>query len=204
MAARAARIALFGGTFDPIHLGHLIAAEEAYQQLGVDTVIFVPTGQPWLKQERAITPAHHRLAMLQLATARYAEFEVSDLEVRRPGPTYTVDTLEEVHRLWGPELHCFFILGWDALRDLPRWKEPHRLLQLCTLAVLPRPDGAPAWTELEAALPGLSQRVHHLSMPMVGISSSDIRRRVAEGRSIRFLVPEAVEGYIREHRLYRS
>jgi len=134
-------IGILGGTFDPIHIGHLILAVEARVQLRLDEVLFVPAGQPWLKVERNITPAFHRVEMVRRAIASNPYFKLCTLEVERPGPSYTVDTLMALRDMQGAEANFFFILGRDTLADLPSWKEPNRLLQICHLVVAPRSLG---------------------------------------------------------------
>jgi len=196
------RLGVLGGTFDPVHVGHLLLAEEASEQLGLERVLFVPAGQPWRKAGRRISKAEHRLAMLRLAAEDNPEFEVSDLEVARPGPSYTGETLASI-RVEHKDAEIFFIMGEDALADLPNWRDPDRILELAMLAVARRPgstigEGCP---ELVAIAPG---RVVWLSMPTVGISASDIRERVQKGLSVRYRVPAAVDAYIREHKLYKD
>ncbi|MBF6601156.1 MAG: nicotinate-nucleotide adenylyltransferase [Dehalococcoidia bacterium] len=192
------RVGVLGGTFDPVHIGHLILAEQAHAGLELDLVLFMPAGEPWRKADRAITPAEHRLAMLRLAIAGNDAFGVSDIELRRPGPTYTADTLET---LAGERLddQFWFIVGADALADLPNWHEPERIVRHVKLAVAPR-DGAPG---IAAADPRLRDRVESFAMPRVEISSSEIRGHVGAGRSIRYLVPDAVRTYIERERLYQ-
>jgi nicotinate-nucleotide adenylyltransferase len=197
------RLGILGGTFDPPHVGHLILAEEARTRLQLERVLFVPAGDPWRKAGQEITPAEHRLAMVRLMLASDPYFEVSTLEVERQGPSYTVDTLEALHRQYGQGLELYFILGEDALHDLPNWKEPARIASLAWLAVAPRPPER-GWTsaDLEAATPGLSERVVPLPMPTIDISSTALRERARAGLSLRYLVPLDVEEYIRRHDLY--
>ena len=197
------RLGVLGGTFDPPHVGHLILAEEARTRLQLEKVLFVPAGDPWRKASQEITPAEHRLAMVRLMLASDPYFEVSTLEVERQGPSYTVDTLEALHQQCGPGLELYFILGEDALHDLPNWKEPARIVSLAWLAVVPRPPER-GWTsaDLEAAAPGLSQRVVRLPMLTIDISSTALRERARAGLSLRYLVPLGVEEYIRRHGLY--
>lgn len=194
---------VLGGTFDPVHLGHLIIAQEASYRLGLERVLFLPAGQPWLKEGRPITPAHHRLEMLRRAIAGDPAFALSTLEVERPGPSYTVDTLPLLKREARGEL--YFILGLDSLADLPRWHQPERLIRLCRLVGMPRPGYSSLdLAALERAIPGVGERVVLLPDPEIGISATEIRGRVARGQPIRYLVPEAVEGYIREQGLYAA
>jgi len=194
---------LLGGTFDPVHLGHLILAQEARERLGLGQVLFMPAGRPWMK-DRTITPAPHRLAMLQLALEDNLAFAVSRIETDLPGSSYTADTLACLSGEM-PGERLFFLLGWDALEDLPRWKDPERVLALAELVVFPRLGcPAPDLPGLERLLPGVGKRVHLLEGPIIQISSTEVRRRVREGLSIRYLVPRAVEQYILEKGLYKE
>ena len=196
-------IGVFGGTFDPIHLGHLTIAEEVRIELGLAQVLFVPAGQPWLKADRSITPAAHRLEMLSLAITGNPHFAISTIEVDRSGPSYTVDTIAALKRHLGEEVKLFFLLGSDALAELPQWKEPSCLVQMCQLVAFSRPGVALSSLEwLESAIPGISQCISFVEVPQIDISATQIRNRVAQGASIRQLVPQAVERYILEQRLY--
>ncbi|MEE9203027.1 MAG: nicotinate-nucleotide adenylyltransferase [Dehalococcoidia bacterium] len=195
-------VGVLGGTFDPVHTGHLIIAQEVALELGLELVYFIPVGQPPLKQG-PVTPAAHRLEMLRLALAGNDSFHLSTLEVERPGPSYTVDTLRELGRSEGREV--LLILGWDAVADLPRWSRPQELLTLSRIAAVPRPGTPePDVDGLEKALPGLRERLRLLSGPVIDISASEIRRRVARGLPVHHLLPPAVEQYIREQGLYRE
>jgi len=197
------KIGVLGGTFDPVHSGHLKVAEEVTAGLNLDEVIFMPAGQPWLKADNLISPAEHRLEMVRLALSGKDNFKLSTMEIERAGPTYTVDTMAELERQLGPEDELFFILGWDNLTQLPQWHEPSRLIKLCRLVAVPRVGYPPPdLASLEAAIPSLSQRVILLDEPRIDVNASEIRQRVRDGLSIRNLVPEAVEGYIKEHGLY--
>jgi nicotinate-nucleotide adenylyltransferase len=199
------KIGVLGGTFDPIHLGHLKVAEEVTARLNLSEIIFMPAGQPWLKAHNIISSAEHRLEMVRLAIAGRPAFKLSTMEIERAGPTYTVDTLAELGRQLGPGQELFFILGWDNLTQLPEWREPSRLIKLCQLVAVPRVDYPPPdLKSLESALPGLTQRVILLDEPRIDISASEIRRRVGRGLSIHHLVPEPVDEYIRQHKLYLS
>ena len=196
---------ILGGTFDPIHKGHLAVAEEVRTRLNLDVVTFIPVGQPWRKAGNPILPAEYRVAMLCLAIADRPSFRVSTIEMDREGPSYTLDTLEELlsGRNNGDEI--FFIVGWDSLADLPNWKAPERIVRICHLVAVPRPGCLPPdLISLETSVPGISERVILLDGPEVDVSASQIRERVARGLSISGLVPEAVEQYIREHGLYRA
>jgi nicotinate-nucleotide adenylyltransferase len=196
------RLGVLGGTFDPAHLGHLILGEVARQELALDRVVFVPAGQPWRKDGREIAPGADRLQMLRLATEGNPAFEVSMLEIDRPGPSYTEVTLKALQDE-NPGAELFFILGGDALTDFPHWHDPQRIAQLATLAVAKRGDAALA-AEAEVGLPGVHARLCHLRMPRVDINATAIRENVREGRSIRYLVPDAVAAYIKERGLYRA
>ena len=193
---------ILGGTFDPIHMGHLILAEEARAQLKLDEVLFVPTGQPWLKAERSITPAFHRVEMVRRAIANNSCFKLCTLEIERPGPSYTVDTLLALGEELGTEGNFFFILGRDTLADLSLWKEPNKLIQMCRLVVAPRVNQSLDLNSLEASVRGIKGSIIQLDMPAIGISSSAIRQRIPQGLSIRYLVPDDVEKYIAEQGLY--
>jgi nicotinate-nucleotide adenylyltransferase len=194
-------VGILGGTFDPIHIGHLVVAEEARIKLGFDEVLFVPAGRPWLKLDRNITPAVHRVEMVRRAIADNPHFKLSTLEVERPGPSYSVDTLTMLKKQMGSEASLFFVLGRDTLAELPLWKEPKKLVQLCRLVVAPR-LGSKDLKHLKTEIPGLLDKVIQLDMPVIGISSSEIRQRIAQGLAIRYLVPAAVEKYITEHKIY--
>ena len=197
------RIGILGGTFDPIHLGHLAIAEAALDELALDRIILVPAGRPWLKSDQQVTPADHRLAMTQLAVQDRLGLEVSTIEVDRPGPTYTVDTLTELRRDLGSQVDLYLILGMDSIRELHRWREPERLFDLCTVVAVSRPDSVDISTaEVEREFPTARGRIRTIRGPMLDISATDIRARVAEGRPISDCVPPPVERYIRRHDLY--
>ena len=204
VSTRRTSVGVFGGTFDPVHLGHLILAEEARCALGLERLLLVPAAQPWRKSERAVTPAHHRLAMLRLAVEGDPYFDVSTVEIERGGPTYTVETLAALRAELGLEAELFFILGQDALLDMPHWRDPAGILRLARLGVAARGGRLSAdLTALEPVLPGIGGRVAAVPMPRIEVSSTEIRRRVREGGSIRFFVPPPVAAYIAEHGLYR-
>jgi len=197
------RLGVLGGTFDPVHRGHLMMAEEARVTLGLARVLLVPAGRPMSKPGRRVTAARHRLAMVRLAADGLPWLAVSAMEVERPGPSYTVDTITALRTQYGPDVEIFFILGWDSLVQLPAWHEPDRLVSLCRLVAVPRPGQVqPDVRELERAIPGISERVVFLDRPCVDISASAIREAVGRGEPVDHLVPETVAGYIREHRLY--
>jgi len=194
-------IGVLGGTFDPIHMGHLVVAEEARIKVGLNEVLFVPAGQPWVKLDRNITPAAHRVEMVRRAIAGSPYFRLCTLEVERPGPSYTVDTLTMLREQLGSEASLFFILGRDTLAGLHLWKEPKKLVQLCRLVVAPR-LGSKDLKHLETEIPGLLDKVIQLDMPVIGVSSSGIRQRIAQGLSVRYLVPVDVEKYITKQKIY--
>jgi len=197
------KIGVLGGTFDPIHLGHLIVAEEARARLNLTQTLFVPAGQPWLKTNNVISPTEHRVEMIRLAIADKPYFKLSTMEIERPGPTYTVDTIAALKSQLSLGDELFFILGWDNLIQLPQWREPSRLIKMCHLVAVPRVGyPTPDLTSLEAAIPGLSQSVILLEEPRIDINASVIRQRVAQGLSISHLVLEPVERYIKQHKLY--
>ncbi|HYK94870.1 MAG TPA: nicotinate-nucleotide adenylyltransferase [Candidatus Dormibacteraeota bacterium] len=196
---RRTSVGLMGGTFDPIHVGHLAIAEEARDALGLDRIVFVPAGQPPHKPSGAVTAAEHRVAMVELAIAGNAAFELSRTEVDRPGLSYTVDTVEAL----AAEADLTVILSVETFAELPAWHEPERLFAAARLAVVPRegyPAPDPAW--LSATFPGREDRVTYLEGPRLGLSSTALRARVAAGRSIRYLVPDAVGAYIAANHLY--
>jgi nicotinate-nucleotide adenylyltransferase len=196
------RLGLYGGTFDPIHLGHLILAEQCREACGLDRVWLIVAGSPPHKPGGR-TPVGHRLEMVRIAIAGHPAFAASDIEAKRPGPHYSVETLESIRREH-PDDDLFFLIGADSLADLPTWREPERIARLATIVVVNRPG----IEEVDPArLPDFGPGSHPLawvSIPPVGIASSDLRRRLAEGRSIRYMVPRGVEAYIEAHGLYRD
>ena len=197
------KVGILGGTFDPVHNGHLVIAEAVKAHLNLDEVIFIPAGQPWLKADRPISPVKHRLAMLRLALAGKTHFKISATEIERVGPSYTVDTVEELKRRLG-KAELYFILGWDSLATLPRWHDAPRLIRLCTLVAVHRPGfPQPDLKPMEISVPGVSRRVIFMTEPCVATSATDIRKRVKKGEDISSLVPEAVAKYIFEHGLYQ-
>jgi nicotinate-nucleotide adenylyltransferase len=200
---------ILGGTFDPIHVGHLAMAEAVREILGLEQVLFVPTGIPVHKPGRPISPATDRAAMVAVAIAHNPAFVLSRVEVDRPGPSYAVDTLELLtHDIaTGPAdpPDLTFILSAEAYAGLPTWKRPERVLELCRMAVVPRPGAARADpSSMDRAVPGALARTVLVEAPLLDISASAIRDRVATGRSIRYLVPDAVIAYIGDHGLYET
>jgi len=211
-----ARKAIFGGSFNPIHLGHLLMADEMLERLALDRVVFVPAAAPPHKPAAGLAPAEHRYEMVRLAVAGHAGFEMSDLELRRPGPSFTVDTVEA---LAGRGDELFLLIGSETFLDLLSWRQPRRIVELARLVVVPRtgsafdPESAAAQKVLreigaerfvgadDPLTPTTVVVVHAASLP---ISASDLRGRAAQGRSLAFRVPEAVSAYIGRHRLYRG
>jgi len=198
------RVGVFGGTFDPIHIGHLVSAEEARVELKLERVVFVPAGLPPHKLDHVMSLVEHRLAMVELAIASNPHFAVSRVDIDRFGPCYTVDTIELLRDEWGPGVEIYFIMGSDSLLDILTWHNPRRLIRLCRFAVVSRPGYQVDLDELDALLPGLASRVQMLNAPELAISSTNIQRRVREGLSIKYQVPEAVEDYIHQHGLYQN
>ena len=199
------KIGMLGGTFDPVHLGHLRIAEHIRVQLDLAEVLFLPAGQPQLKESDVISPAAHRLQMLRLAIADNPHFKLSTIEIDRTGPSYSVDTVAELRGQLGAGDELFFILGWDSLAQLHRWREPARLVGMCHVVVVPRPGyPSPDLEALEGVIPGVSQRVVVMDKPLIDISATEIKDRAARGLSISHLVPEPVDEYIRQHKLYLS
>jgi nicotinate-nucleotide adenylyltransferase len=195
---------ILGGTFDPIHMGHLLLAETAREALELQRVLFVPVADPPHKQQRHITPAHHRQAMVELALKGNSRFELCLVDLERPGPHYSTDMVRLVRKRFdiGPDA-CYFIIGGDSLQDLPGWHRPEELITRCRLAVVHRPGYQPDISVLAAKLPELGRRLVWVETPVVGISASDIRTRVQRGQSIRYQVPEKVREYIKTHQLFR-
>jgi nicotinate-nucleotide adenylyltransferase len=194
------RLGLLGGTFDPPHYGHLVAAQEAAWQLHLDRVLFLPARQNPLKQDEPSSSAEDRCEMVRLAIADNPVFELSRLEMDRSPPSYTVDLLKVLH---SPDKELFFVVGADILPDLPRWRGPEEILRLARLSVVNRPGAPePDLQALEALQPGARERVDVVSIPGVAIASRELREHVRLGRPIRYLTPPAVERYIRERGLY--
>ncbi len=204
---RIRRTGLIGGTFDPIHYAHLAIAEEVRTALDLTEMVFIPAGQPPHKLGQDYTQSSHRLAMVQLAIASNPHFTFSRVEIDRQGPSYLVDTLRILHDQWGPDTQLFFVIGWDSLQEFHTWHNSADILaQLTSLVAVRRPSYEEhiGYNELETRLPGITQRLVVVSAPQLAISSTDLRRRVAEGRPIKYQTPEAVEDYIMEHGLYRE
>jgi nicotinate-nucleotide adenylyltransferase len=201
------RVGVFGGTFDPIHLGHLILAEQCREQARLDQVLFVPAALPPHKQQQPLTPFSHRVEMLALAVSGHPPFRIEEMEKDRPGPSYTVDTLAELRRQ-RPGDELFFMIGSDSLHDMPLWHEPKRILEMVTLLVVARADW-PTFSarEFEASLQfshDFPLRYQVVEAPLITLSSRDIRRRISEKRSVRYMIPRAVEAYIDDKKLYQD
>lgn len=217
------RIGVLGGSFNPIHFGHLLLADELREALSLDEVRFVPAARPPHKPELGLAPAHHRYAMTELAIRGNPYFALSDVELNRPGPSYTVDTLEAFRMEAGPKAAFFLLLGSEMFLDLLSWKDPQRIAGLARLVVVARtgsgfdPESLPAqkvlqelgqesWIRVSASppRPEPARGVFLVSAVSLAISASELRRRAREGRSLRYRAPEAVADYIRAHRLYRE
>jgi nicotinate-nucleotide adenylyltransferase len=199
------RWGILGGTFDPVHFAHLAVAQQALEELHLDGVLFVPAGEPPHKGDQMVTPSNHRVAMVELAISGNPCFRISRVEVERPGPSYAVDTVEQLTATGGALHGCepTFILSAEALLGLPTWRKPDRLLAACRIAVAPRLSfTTPQRPWLTEHFPGREDRFTFLSGPDLGHSASDIRRRAATGRSIRYLVPDPVAAYIGRNHLY--
>ncbi len=194
---RVTRVGIMGGTFDPIHHGHLVAASEVESLFELDEVVFVPTGEPWQKSERQVSPAEHRYLMTVIATASNPRFWVSRVDIDRPGPTFTIDTIRDIAGQ-RPGAELYFITGADALSQILTWKDADEALGLARFVGVTRPG----YELSDAHLPGSS--VTLLDVPAMAISSSDCRARVAAGRPVWYLVPDGVVQYISKHRLYES
>jgi nicotinate-nucleotide adenylyltransferase len=186
-----------GGTFDPIHNGHLVAASEVASSYGLDEVVFVPTGQPWQKTEREVSPPEHRYLMTVIATASNPQFTVSRVDIDRPGPTYTIDTLRDL-RVERDDPEIFFITGADALAQILSWRQAEEMFQLARFIGVTRPGHVLDGTGLPA------ERVSLMEVPALAISSTDCRARVARGEPVWYLVPDGVVQYIAKHELYRG
>lgn len=198
------RIGIMGGTFDPIHVGHLAIAEAVREEFSLRQVLFIPANIPPHKQGRRIVPAAQRLAMVKLATADNAAFTVLDIELKRDGPSYTVDTLDELRRGAYPAEEFYFITGTDAADELATWYKPTEILAKCHIVVTSRPGVEFDSDKLAGDLGvGVYEKVHRLTTPRLEISSTDIRRRLAAGRSVRYLLPEAVRQFIYHEGLYQ-
>ena len=196
------RIGVLGGTFDPIHMGHLAIARSARSFLDLDYILLIPAGQPWLRQVKPAENAYHRLAMTKLAAESEPWLLVSDIEVNRPGPTFTVETLEQLRNIHGDWTELYLIIGEDALKDLHRWRNPERVVKLAQVIGVKRPGVASV--DLKKMFPAEDQQPIILEGPLLDISAMEVRERIAAGRPIDQLVPESVETYINSNNLYRE
>ena len=196
------RIGIFGGTFDPPHLGHLILASEAQSQLELTRLLWTLTPEPPHKQDQPITSIEHRLAMVNLAIADNPSFELSRVELDRPGPHYTIDTVKLIADQ-NPDAEIVPIIGGDSLHDLPTWHKPKELLYACHwVGVMRRPEDSANLEALERELPGISSKIHYVDAPLLEIASREIRSRIAEGRTFRYYLADPVYHYISQHHLY--
>ena len=201
-AGRTYRLGVMGGTFDPIHNGHLVTAEQAFDDLSLDLVVFMPAGRPAFKQDQRVTSGQERFAMTLLATADNPHFVASRFEIDRAGVTYTADTLRLLRELYPDNVEFYFITGADAITDIVSWRDAADIARLAHLVAATRPgyDLDRAWDAIAAS--GLDFDVTYLSVPALAISSSHLRDRVAAGQSLRYLTPDAVTGYLHKHGLY--
>lgn len=193
------RVGVMGGTFDPIHHGHLVAASEVRSRFDLDEVVFVPTGEPWQKADREVTPAEHRYLMTVIATAANPHFTVSRVDIDRDGPTYTIDTLRDLHAAV-PDAELYFITGADAMSQILGWRDHEELFELAHFVGVSRPGHPMTPAQLDGLPDG---RVTQLEVPALAISSTDCRQRVAAGEPVWYLVPDGVVQYIGKHELYR-
>ena len=205
--AKTEKIGILGGTFDPIHLGHLIIAEQARDQYGLDRVLLIPSGHSYFKDNRSrkVQPAQTRLDMTRIAARDHAPFEVSDIEVNRPGNTYSFETLEQLRELY-PTSELYFIVGADTVCSMRTWRAPERIFAACTILAAIREDQVDPEqlkNESEALARDYGARILPVEIPNIGISSTDIRERAAAGKSIHYLVPSALESYIIKNGIYK-
>ena len=196
------RVGVFGGTFDPVHLGHLLLAESAADELALNSVLFIPAGNPYLKAGLPVSSAEHRMTMVRAAVETNPRFEVSDIEVCNPGPSYTIETLERLQAELSLETQVYLLLGLDSLSDMPRWKSPERILERAQIVAYPRAGKHGPYHHCSVSV--LGRTVSVLDGPLVGISGTEIRRRVSKGLSIKYLVPDGVIDYIQFSGLYSS
>ena len=199
------KIGILGGTYDPVHNGHLEIAGEVKSDPGLNRIIFIPARQSPFKAEYTVTPAESRLEMLRLAVASRPDYEVSTIEIERPGISYTVDTISELKKQYGESDELYFILGWDTLAGFGEWRKPEVIIEKCRIVAVPRPDCVkPDLARLETKVPGIASRVIFTEGPLVDISSTDIRDRAAHGQTINHLLPTDVAEYIKKHHLYQK
>ena len=196
------RLGIYGGTFDPIHYGHLLLAERCREELQLDQVWFIPAGNPPHKQGQVTTPARARAEMVEFAVSGFPEFKVSRMEMERGGPSYTVQTLEQL-RASDPSREIFLLMGADSISELVTWKDPARILELSQVVAVNRAGEPPNLTSLDELLSQTGRTVLRVEMPPMAVSASEIRTRISAGKSIRFLTPRPVEMYVRQHKLYQ-
>jgi len=192
------RTGILGGTFDPVHIGHLIAAERVREDRRLDRILFIPCAIPPHKPDEEISPDHHRLQMLRLALAGNQSFELSDGELTRGGVSYTIDTLRGLKARY-PEDEWFLLVGADNIREFHTWREPYKIAAMATILVLTRPGYIPI---IDESMPG--DRIELCEVPEIGVSATEIRRRIREGKGCRYLLPEGVEEYVVKHGLYTA
>lgn len=196
------RLGIFGGTFDPVHYGHLLLAETCREHLGLDEIRFVPAGSPPHKKDVSISDGQSRADMLQLAVSGYPEYTIDRRELIRDGPSFTVDTLKEFSDEL-PDAKLFFLMGADSLRDIPDWRQPEQITDLATIVAVNRPGlPAPVPGQVQEWVGELADRIQILRMPGTDLSATDLRNRVRSGKGLRFMTPRAVEVYIDQHGLY--
>jgi nicotinate-nucleotide adenylyltransferase len=197
------RLGIYGGTFDPIHYGHLLLADRCREELQLDEVWFIPAGVSPHKVGKPLTPGKARVQMVEFAVSGFPEFRVSKIELERTGPSYTVQTLEQL-RAADPARELFLMMGADSAAELSTWREPQRILELAQVVAVNRAGEKPDLSNIEPLCQAMGRPIRVVEMPAVDFSSSEIRTRVAAGRSIRFLTPRPVEMYIRANNLYRA
>ncbi len=202
MAEKYRRIGIMGGTFNPIHFGHLVAAEAARVRFSLDKVIFVPSGYPPHKQTQANKNAEHRLMMTLLATIGNPYFDISGIEIDRGGYSFTFDTINELHNFYGADTQIYFITGADAILEICSWKNAELLIERCVFIAATRPGFN--LNDVDSLPPAFVRNIKLMEVPALSISSTDIRKRVAAGEPIRYLLPEIVEQYIIKHKLYQN
>lgn len=204
MTEQLKRVGIFGGSFNPLHQGHLILAEFASESIGLDRVLFAPVLHPPHKDGSGMTPIEHRLAMISTSITDNSRFELSLVDVERPGPHYSVDTVQIIQDQY-PHSQLYFVMGGDAFKDFPLWYHPQEMVKYCRLAVMRRPSSRPVQPDMhEATMPHLKDRVDMIEAPPIGISSTRIREQLQVGKSVRYLVPNPVLKYIQDNQLYRS
>ncbi|MCX7841900.1 MAG: nicotinate-nucleotide adenylyltransferase [Clostridia bacterium] len=198
-------IGIMGGTFDPVHNGHLIIAEEVREKLKLDSILFIPSGHPPHKDKLKIASAEHRLNMIKCAIGSNSAFCVSEMEIEREGYTYTVDTLQQLKSLYGDSTKLFFIIGADVVRDLVNWRDFKKVFTLCEFAAVMRPgfEKETYRNQIRRLTSEYMAKIHNVDVPVIDISSTYIREKLAKGESIKYLVPESVEEYIKRNGLYK-